>query len=310
MQIDKKVLICGVCRDVESRLPYSILIAEEIGSLFQDYRVVLYENNSKDKTTDIMDNWTSRNPKVNVRHGDLLSNSVIINRLENGDPYRPELIAIARNIVLLSTTYSKYDDYSHVIWMDFDFKLDPTYDGFFDIFKNDHWDAQFAYGVDPVGNYWDWYAHRCNKHPYGPEFIGHSEYYRKKENLVLTKNDDLYSVFSAFGGCGVYNRDAITGIFYSAIVNSDLALLYKELMLYHPRTRKAANIDIDIRNVNKLTFEDSIRVKEAPEINWRCSSFVYNYPSVCEHVTFHASMIKAGYDRLFINPKLKFTYGG
>lgn len=43
---------------------------------------------------------------------------------------------------------------------------------------------------------------------------------------------------------------------------------------------------------------------------WRVSSFVYQYPSVCEHVPFHASMIVRGHRKLYINPKLVFRYGG
>ena len=43
---------------------------------------------------------------------------------------------------------------------------------------------------------------------------------------------------------------------------------------------------------------------------WRMSSFVYQYPSTCEHVPFHASMIRRGHGKIFINPRLIFTYGG
>jgi hypothetical protein len=43
---------------------------------------------------------------------------------------------------------------------------------------------------------------------------------------------------------------------------------------------------------------------------WKMSSFVYQYPSVCEHVTFHSSMIVRGHGKIFINPKMIFNYGG
>lgn len=42
---------------------------------------------------------------------------------------------------------------------------------------------------------------------------------------------------------------------------------------------------------------------------WRMSSGTFQYPSVCEHVPFHASMIVRGHDKLYINPKLVFRYG-
>jgi hypothetical protein len=43
---------------------------------------------------------------------------------------------------------------------------------------------------------------------------------------------------------------------------------------------------------------------------WRMNSFVYQYPSVCEHATFPASMIVRGHGKLFVNPRLIFRYGG
>jgi hypothetical protein len=42
---------------------------------------------------------------------------------------------------------------------------------------------------------------------------------------------------------------------------------------------------------------------------WRLSSHACQYPPVCEHVPFHASMIIRGHDKLFINPRMIFTYG-
>src|SRR2546422_11402748 len=63
--IQEKVLICGVCRDIaEDGLLTSIEIVEKMGSLFDDYRVIIYENNSSDDTPYILNQWAERNTKV------------------------------------------------------------------------------------------------------------------------------------------------------------------------------------------------------------------------------------------------------
>lgn len=54
------------------------------------------------------------------------------------------------------------------------------------------------------------------------------------------------------------------------------------------------------RGVGVLLYEDPLV--------WRMSSLVYQYPSVCEHVPFHASMIAHGHGKLFINPRLVLKY--
>src|SRR5277367_6816830 len=63
-EIHERVLICGVCRNVESRLESTRIIMESIGNLFDDYRILIYENNSTDRTADILHSWANANSKV------------------------------------------------------------------------------------------------------------------------------------------------------------------------------------------------------------------------------------------------------
>src|SRR4051812_29908986 len=94
--IQEKVLICGICKDVETRLPYTIQIIEDIGNLFADYQVIVYENNSKDKTPKLLQKWSRKNNRVNVTSEKLKRSafaSTIINRKENRDFFHVEQIA-------------------------------------------------------------------------------------------------------------------------------------------------------------------------------------------------------------------------
>ena len=93
-----------------------------------------------------------------------------------------------------------------------DFKSEPEYGGFVDVFEKNDWDAVFANGIDKAHGYWDWLAFRDDSEPFGPELIGHNNWYTKKIDLALK---EWHPVYSAFGGCGVYKREAIRGCQYS-----------------------------------------------------------------------------------------------
>ncbi|HSW85925.1 MAG TPA: hypothetical protein VLG49_00335 [Rhabdochlamydiaceae bacterium] len=326
--ISEKVVICGICRDVESRLPHTIAIMEKIGALFQDYRIVVYENNSIDGTKNQLRRWRQRNSRVlvqseDINRGDLAKS--IINVKNDGHFYRPEEIARARNIVLDRAMSEEFQDFPYIIWMDMDFKIPPALRGIVEVFQSGReWDAVFAYGIDPRNTYWDWYAFRDAVYPLGSEFLGNDWWYMKKQ-FSLSQSDDWYPVYSAFGGCGIYKKSSIEGCRYSAIVTNDLETWMKQMqeqgfhhhqiLMYQESLKKlhrTVYIPSPVSNLPRIEDPNvGIILNEAPDaVVWRMSSFVYQYPSVCEHVPFHASMIVRGHGKLYINPRLVFTYGG
>lgn len=326
--INEKVIICGVCRDVGTRLNHTIRIIESIGAKFKDYRVVVYENNSVDATKGLLQGWASANSKVHViseNVEDSRLRNVIVNYKE-GKYYKPEEIARARNIVLDRALTDDYRDYTYVIWIDMDFKIPPNLKGLSELFTGDkEWDAVFAYGDDPAGAYWDWYAFRNKEEALGSEVLGNAWWYMPK-TFRLSKTDPWYPVYSAFGGFGVYKKSSIEGCRYSAVVTKDLETLTKKLLSEADPNNKSLRVYNDLLNNTK----EFVGIPEArpglkpitdPNVGillssdpdapvFRMSSFVYQYPSVCEHVPFHASMILRGHGKLYINPRIVFHYGG
>ena len=125
--IKKKVLICGICKDVESRLPFSINITEKIGAMFEDYRVVVYENDSVDKTPELLADWRTKNSRVRVR-------SEVTKDLKfvNTNYLKSSGTSRARNIVI-SMLKDYAEEFDHVVWIDMDFKSEPEYGGFVDV---------------------------------------------------------------------------------------------------------------------------------------------------------------------------------
>lgn len=328
--IHEKVVICGVGRDIGPRLPYTIEIMEQIGALFEDYKIVVYENNSKDNTILLLKDWEAYNSKVLVQSENLSEEdltAIVINRNDDKSVFRPELISRARNIVLDIVMSKAYEDYTYIIWMDMDFKIPPSYEGIIETFETDReWDAVLAYGIDPPGTYWDWYAFRDAVYPLGSELLGNTWWYMPK-SFSLTPESDWYPVYSAFGGCGIYKKNSIKGCRYSATVTPDLEYCANELinqgkLTDHPQIKlylrllnqiySLANIQSPQPNLKRIRDPHTgilLGLSSEPLI-WRMSSFVYQYPSTCEHVPFHASMIRRGHGKIFINPRLIFHYGG
>jgi hypothetical protein len=325
--LPERVIVCGVCRDVDKALPKTIKIMESIGKRFKDYRVIVYENNSVDTTKDLLKNWSTFNKRVKVISEnvsqDLLS-STIVNRNKDGRFFRPEEIARARNKVLDEIFSPAYKRYTHVIWIDMDFKIPPSLAGIEEVFySTKEWDAVFAYGVDPSHIYWDWYAFRDYENPLGSELLGNTWWYQPK-TFSLSIADDWCPVYSAFGGCGIYKKSSIQGCRYSGTVTSDLESVVKHIIETHPDNgavklykemleETSSYITLGVRAPNLPKIEDplaGILLNNGDDpIVWRMSTFVYQYPSVCEHVPFHASMIINGHGKLFINPRLLFYYG-
>ena len=328
--IQEKVLLCGICKNVESALPRTIQILEQVGTLFQDYRVIVYENNSSDKTPLLLQEWAKRNPKVDLQCDFIKPSDIattIINHKQDGKFCHVEEIARARNVVLDKAMSKTYEEYKYIIWMDMDFKLFPNFDGFREIFSStQEWDAVFAYGVDPTNTYWDWYAFRDHVFPIGSELLGNDWWYMQKY-CQLKPTDKWYPVYSAFGGCGVYKKSSIVGCRYSGIVTEDLEKLAKKIIkegtrTHHPQIMNYLKGLKKLKQIINIPFAQSTLPniknphigitlgKHDEPVIWRMSFFYYQYPSVCEHVTFHASMIMNGHNKLFINPRLLFRYGG
>jgi hypothetical protein len=324
-----QVLLCGVCRNVEPRLERTKIIMESIGNLFQDYRILVYENNSTDHTAERLFLWAQENPKVWIKSEHLSREQceqIFINTHQDGSFFISEKIARARNIVLKEALSEQYKNFPYLIWVDMDFVLAPDLSGFLDTFQTDQeWDAVFAYGIDPYHEFWDWYALRDENYPLGSELLGMDWWYMPKY-LILSKTDPWYPVYSAFGGCGIYKKSSLEGCSYSGIVTRDLEIHAKKVIeegkkRSHPQIVKFLRFCSDLEAIHKiekpspnlpfiLNPNHGVVLHDDPgALLWKMSSFVYQYPSVCEHVPLHASMIVHGHGKLFINPRLIFRYG-
>lgn len=324
--INERVLICGICQNISKQFSQTAKIIENIGELFTDYRALVYENNSTDNTKILLQNWNKDNPKIFI-YSENIDEVALKKSFINEDYLKSEGTSRARNIILDKIFLPEFEPFTYVIWIDMDFTVPPAYEGIIEVFETKkEWDAVFAYGITKQRLYWDWLAFRDGIEPFGPELVGHYEWYKAKENLALAESDDWYHVYSAFGGCGIYKKSSIKGCRYAAVVTKDLETLSKQIiekgkLSGHPIILKYLDSIQKLKFKHKIPFAvpglkkfndyyhtGFILQPDADALIWKMSSFTYQYPCTCDHVPFHASMIVNGHNKLFINPRMIFTY--
>jgi hypothetical protein len=319
--IDDRVLICGICRNIEPAVANTIFSAEALGKEFSDYRVIIYENNSTDLTPKLLSDWAQKNSKV-ILKSEKVSNTVLKNDSFMKLKTRTEVLARARNIVLDIAMNREFDGYKYIVWADLDFLEPWDVEHILETIQSpkEEWDAVFAYGG------YDLFALRSDKWPIGFELLGDS-YWKKCEEIrkefILAPDGAWEKVYSAFGGLGIYKRDSLKGCRYSGVITTDLQKLMiswlsearekKEITLlsdYEEMLKKTTIIELkepllDLKKRKK--YPNDLGLKIGPIVWFSCTEKT-RYPSTCEHIPLHASMILQGKDRLFVNPKLRSNH--
>lgn len=206
IMLKHKVVICGISRDNADQLPIEEI--EETGKLFEDYRVIVFENDSTDGTKDLLNQWKNKNNHVTILSKDYHCEK------------RPNIAFLAkcRNKYLKELQKHTYHDFDILLVVDMDMKYGWDINGLFDSFsKIDQWDAVGSNGVyTKDGKMWDMFAFRNEEFPETP----HNPHYwteivpaGQKHYCVGTQ---LIPVDSCFGGLAVYKRRFINGCKYQS----------------------------------------------------------------------------------------------
>lgn len=291
--IHEKVIVCGVCKNVEKQLHMTIGSIEKLGSSFLDYKVFVYENNSQDKTKQKLHEWMMSNPRVMVVTENFTPAELYTLQTVDGVSCvsHVNVIAYARNCVLERVLQPVYDDYKYLIMVDMDSSRPWDIEGILSSFYcSCEWDAILANGINDSLRMYDYFAWRNYQMPVGPERIGDVFWETiLKSPLMFERSHPMVPVESAFGGIGVYRREILKGCRYAGIITQEVNELYDSKLSKYPTYQRL--------------FDRYYR-KGCP----RSSS---KYPLmdgqiVCEHVVLHAQMIKKGFDRIFMNPRMIF----
>lgn len=191
------VIIGGTCRNNEKHIGQILDNIEKCGKKFKKFTVILYENDSTDKTREILLSKKKDNYIYILEDG--IKEERRTKRLERG---RNKILDTIRNI-------NTDNQYQYFINMDLD---NVNYEGTFIhtiescfVEDEDKWDAQFGNQKDA---YYDIWALRKENY-FNEDFV----LSQKSEEIINDRpnlpDGKLISVNSAFGGISVYKLSSI-----------------------------------------------------------------------------------------------------
>lgn len=150
----KKIVLSGLCINIEDKLPILRKRLEHLGGYFTEYKIVIFENDSSDNTRSMLLQWQSENPNVYiipciedvncklkfkqaVKYG---QNS--FKRMQRMVDYRNRVINFVK---------SKYANYNIFCMIDLDLSGPISMDGIAHSFGlYDTWDSISAFGLNGV----------------------------------------------------------------------------------------------------------------------------------------------------------------
>ena len=206
----RRVVICGLCRNVRHFLPRFAARTEQLGAMFQDYRVVLFENDSTDATLEFLTDWQKLNSRVQVlsdrlgtiRFPQIRSSERATRMAEYRNRYRDHAL-------------EHFGDFDNLIVVDTDLGGGWSNDGVANTFGHEDWDFVGSCGLlrtsSDYGSEWthfDAWAFRAQGHPQAHANV-------EVNSMVFERGEPLVPVASCFGGLGVYRMAAIQSAEYS-----------------------------------------------------------------------------------------------
>ena len=208
---ETRVVICGLARNLGDVVHKTMARMETMGRMFADYRIVIYENDSKDLTRDILQAWEKNNERV------------VLLTEELGEPINPgtRCLERAERMAKYRNRYRRYiaqnlSDWDYTIVCDMDLHVGWSYDGVANTFGHTGWDFMGSNGLlyiqrkrdrDRRAVHFDAWAFR---HRDRPEPHHHMEV----NKLLLSRGQPLFPVNSCFGGMGIYKTAAMNSCEY------------------------------------------------------------------------------------------------
>ena len=267
---------CCICGPVKNCAPYLRKIfdnIEKIGSLFDDYKIVIFYDKSNDNTLDILKEYQLKNSRL----------LFYVNEKPTS-PFRTHNIAYARNHCL-SYIRQNVETFPYFIMMDFDdvnckeINLQPIknalcsndWDGLSFNTKGGYYDI-WALSIRP---YYFSYLHFKQRHFYN--FQTFKDYI----NNLLEKvpKNSLLKCLSSFNGFAIYRTNFFLDTYYDGRIRIDLIP------------------DFFIKQQSRLSRSKLIFHKY---------EHVNGYFEDCEHRAFHLQAIKNSGAKIRISPEIIF----
>jgi len=243
----QSVVICGLVRDVESQIPYIIQKVERVANLFQKYKILIVENDSKDNTRSLLLKWSEKNKNVIILGCGVNQKECKLNmpktQAHEIERWRIEKMVKLRN-EYISYINSNLSDYDYCIVWDLDVIGIVYLDGIAnsigwmnsnDLLTNESKidssefsiDAICANGIYKFASpswayvYYDTYAHLDYNEKYDiNNHFTHS--LSKRIGCRYAFGEKLQKVKSCFSGFTIYRISSIKGLMYDMSPENNL----------------------------------------------------------------------------------------
>ena len=295
------IYVGTIAKDVEQSMGHFASFLSDLAQRFPDICIVIYENNSTDATRlwfPILQTIASR---VIIKSEDIDARDIMCKYVRRYDNKlcRMECIAYARNklLTMLREAGCGGDDY--VLMIDCDIAR-PFTSADIDVISNHLTqfptgvDAVFANGLNANGvTYYDMYALRHPGAPFGPEILGDG-FWKDMPRIHVPSPTHIYS---GFGGMAIYRGYCLTDNKYDAYPTKELHACIKQHMNVHNYVQPKSETVHDGVVMGIYLFDDDV---------FYHNNSGYNYPVVCEHSTFHATLAMRGQGRFLLDSNMKY----
>lgn len=230
---DSNIIVCSIVRDAAMGLRNNRPVIDALCKLCNDYRIIIFENDSKDDTKYILTDWhNTASTKIHIYLKDTDGKRTIpsTHETKNKDPFysfychkRIDKMACLRNQYMQAIDDIKFEA-DYVIVVDLDVAR-LSLNGILTSFQSQiEWDAvtAFGYSTSPrlKRRYHDTYA-LClwgdQDQPQTMDKIKTLDHHLG----TLRPTDDWIRIASGFGGLAIYRFEAIKGLRYQVYENYD-----------------------------------------------------------------------------------------
>jgi hypothetical protein len=206
LQLPYDVVIVGCARDIEAHLPNTKQKLEMVKSLFRSSKIIIYENDSKDKTLELLSTWNNENFIKLITEKDVKG-------------IRTERLAYARNLLYKEAMKHNFD---LLIVIDLDNVInDLTPESILSCFNKELIDDWAMLGANQTGNYYDMFALKTYDNWMDIDLMKCRHIDNLPEHFCLTdryknipKDDKPIQVKSCFGGTAIYKKKYLNNCDY------------------------------------------------------------------------------------------------
>ncbi len=218
---NKRIVLCFLARDVEKQIQKNIDKVMIFVRGCKDYRIVVFENDSKDHTRQRLREWANKDKKVillSCCDEGVCDCKLQIEQIRDKNPIsnnRISKMSMFRN-KYLDYVLQHFQDYDYMVVLDVDIRGGVYGDGYLTCFADDDWDAIFARGVKPfpfmfgkITMVYDALAFLDLKNPIEIKKNIFKSLFQLQQVYNKKIGSDNVPVLSAFNGVAVYKIQKI-----------------------------------------------------------------------------------------------------